>query len=188
MWVSNALGLALGAGILLLAATAAIWRVAAWNAGPAAMLIHDEGLPLGSLAPGVAGHRGDGDVDLAFLGGYTFVVFGGENCEPCADLVEIAPVHPATRWMRLVYLSATDHAPGRSGLANRWETYRLDNEVAAREQWRAPVIPYYHVVDERGRVRAKGVANKDAHLDRLFSILPLRPAEQEVALIGGGVA
>ena len=186
-WPANAAALAALGLPALLAALAAIWRAAAWNAKPAQALIHDNGLPVGAVAPGLAGHAGDDDVDTAFIGGYSFVVFGDDRCVPCQMLVEAASKHPATRWMRLVYASKSGVLPGAPHFASRWEAIRLHNEDRAREQWNAPVTPYFHVIDERGRIRAKGIANRPEHLDRIFMVLPSRRAEIEATLLEGAL-
>jgi hypothetical protein len=152
---------------------ALLWRLAAWRVRPAAALIEDEGLLVGSEAPQVAAHRGDQDAHLGFVGRTSFVVFGQQPCEPCNQLLEVAAWHPATRHMRLVYLSDSDDVLGvEPQVKARWEMYRLHDSQAARAQWRAPVNPYFHVVDEDGRILAKGVANRAEHLDRLLSLRP----------------
>ena len=75
--------------------------------------------------------------------------------------------------MRLVYVSDDDETLGiEPDIAGRWEAYRFHDMWRARDQWRAPVAPYFHVIDPDGRVVAKGVANPPAHLDPLLSLVP----------------
>lgn len=181
----NAVALGLAVSVVGSYTLAAIWRAAAWNASPAEVLIHDEGLPLGSRAPELAAHYGEEDYHLTFAGRYTFIAFGVDGCDPCAGLVEAATAHPATKRMRRVYVGTSDDLPGRLSRIPDWEVYRFHDGASARRQWRAPVNPYFYVIDERGRIRAKGIANQPAHLDRLLAILPARAPHVELSLSGG---
>jgi hypothetical protein len=74
--------------------------------------------------------------------------------------------------MRLVYVGDSEDLHLEPHILARWEVYRFHDERATRERWRAPVSPYFHVVDAAGYVLAKGVANKPDHLDRLLSLRP----------------
>jgi len=153
-------------------ALALLWRLGSWHVGPAEALIEDEGLSVGDTAPEIAAHLGDRARHLTFGGETTFVAFGLHGCEPCRDLVNAAASHPATSYMRLVYLSDVDKIDVESQIRSRWEIYRFDNASYVRRQWRAPVSPYFHVVDEAGCIVAKGVANRPEHLDRLLGLGP----------------
>lgn len=155
-----------------LLALALLWRLGSWLVSPSEALNEDEGLPLGSEAPQVAAHLGGQDYHLSFAGQTSFVVFGLDGCAPCRDLLGVAVRHPATGYMRLVYLSDAESVDIEPQLKSRWEVYRLHDPDAAPRQWRAPVSPYFHVVDEAGRIRAKGVASKPEHLDRLLTLRP----------------
>jgi hypothetical protein len=154
-----------------LLALALLWRIGALRIGLSDRLIEQEGLPIGFEAPQVAGYQGEREVHLSIVGATTFLVFGVRDCRPCDELLSIVPNHPATRYMRLVYLSDHDQVDVEPQIAAAWEVYRLHNP-AARSQWHAPVSPYFHVINENGRVIAKGVANKPEHLDRLLSLFP----------------
>jgi hypothetical protein len=50
-------------------------------------------------------------------------------------------------------------------------------------QWRAPVSPYFHVIDHEGRIAAKGVASEASHLDRLMSVTPVGVPSRTLALL-----
>jgi hypothetical protein len=172
VWVANSVAiavLAFTAGALCLAL---LWRVALWRTRPVDQLMQDEGLPIGSPAPQVACYRGGQDMHLDFLGTFTLVVFGTDDCRPCGELIEVAARHPATRGMRLVYLSGSGAITAPDDARSRWEAYRFHDETSARSMWRAPVSPYYHLIDHAGRILAKGVANKPEHLDHLLAIGP----------------
>ena len=149
-----------------------LWRLGSWLVDQSEALNEDEGLAVGSEAPQVACHAGEQEFHLTLVGRTAFVAMGTFGCQPCSDLLTAAARHPASAHMRLIYLSDTDQVEVDPQVAVFWETYRFHDEDAARRQWRAPVSPYFHVVDEHGRVRAKGVASRPEHLDRLLSLQP----------------
>jgi hypothetical protein len=173
-WLANVVALAAAAALVTAWALALLWRVGSWHIAPAATLTIDEGLRVGSQAPELACTATDGaDMHLGFEGTWSFVVFGTEACGPCYQLLAAAPKHPATRSLRRVYVvdgAISDLSPEA---LESWEVYTYHDETSAREMWRAPVSPYFHVVDPRGRVAAKGVANLPEHLDRLLSLRPV---------------
>lgn len=169
-WVANALGLMLGAAVVGIAALALLWRVGSWHLHPAAILTFDEGLALGAKAPELAGATSIADAHIRWGGRLTFLVFGIRGCKPCDQLLQIAPRHPATRHMRLVYLTDDRSDPVLD--ETRWEIYEYHDQESQRRSWRAPVSPYFHVIGTNGRVAAKGVANSESHLDRLLKLLP----------------
>lgn len=169
----NFMGLILLSGAVAYLAFALLWRVGGWHIAPAATLTHDEGLAIGGIAPQIAAYRGDEEFHLSFDGGsFTLVVFGTRGCEPCIDLLEAATRHPITRSMRLIYVSNSDRVDLDENVLGHWELFRFHDETLAREQWRAPVSPYFHLIDSRGRIADKGVANHIDHLDRLIAVAP----------------
>ena len=183
-WGVNAA--ALGAVLLAVAifCLALLWQVGSWHIPRLAQLMFDEGLQVGSAAPEIAAHTLNGqDAHLTFGGTLSLVVFGASGCRPCEELLAAAGSHPATRHMRRVYLTNDVSTDVARDAIERWEVYAFHNEDRARQQWRAPVSPYFHLIDERGLILGKGVANKPEHLDRLFAVQPrsLRGAEPEVA-------
>jgi hypothetical protein len=153
-------------------AVSLLWRVSLWFMPPVERLMTTEGLPIGGSAPEIAAHSGPGEYHLSFRGVWTFLVFGSRDCEPCQDLLRVASSHPATRMMRLVYVGDSQEVEVDCNQNQSWETYRFHDEALSREQWLAPVNPYFHVIDPRGRIAAKGIGNKHAHLDRLFGLAP----------------
>ncbi len=165
-----ALGFVFFAEALL--AIALLGRVGSWHVHPAELLTRDEGLRLGSSAKEVAGYSGEQEIHVSFGQKPTFLVFGSSGCEPCDGLLKVATTHPATRSARLVVFSDDENLSVPSHLVAHWESYRFHDEKAARADWRAPVSPYFHLIDAFGRVAAKGVANRPAHLDRLLSLPP----------------
>ncbi len=171
-WVANTIALFVGAAAVWTFALALLWRIGSWHVSQTEALIEEEGLPVGSEALQVAAHARGDEFHLDFLGRTSFVVFGLSECAPCTDLLVIATQHPATSHMRLVYLSDSERIDIDPDVAFHWEVYRLHDGDAARRQWRAPVSPYFHVIDESNRIQAKGVANKPDHLDRLLALRP----------------
>lgn len=151
---------------------ALLWRVGAWQTHPAQTLVEDEGLRVGSSAPQITALRGTDEFHLAFQGQTAFVVFGTKTCGPCRSLLRAAGTHPATRSMRLVYVGDSEEIDVEPEIARRWETYRFHDEVNARKRWRAPVSPYFHVIDGVGRIAAKGIGSSPLHLDRLLALNP----------------
>lgn len=169
----NSFAIIFVAGWLIVLGLALLWRIGSWNLSPAAVLTHDEGLRLGTTAPQLASHRGDSEYHLDFVGNTTLLVFGQEGCKPCLQLLDAAPKHPATRHARLVYV--TNNEPTGAELDHafpRWELYRFHHEDLARDMWRAPVSPYFYLIDADGVIVAKGLANAPEHLDRLLDITP----------------
>jgi hypothetical protein len=169
-WVANWFGLFLALTTVVWLALALLWRFGSWKTSNVELLTHTEGLRIGAEAPDIAGYVGEQEMHVSLEGRETFVVFGTEGCEPCVQLLAAAAVHPATRSVRKIYFS--DGALDDPELVNSWEIYRFHDENAARRAWRAPVSPYFHLVDAGRRVVAKGVANRPEHLDRLLAIPP----------------
>jgi hypothetical protein len=187
MLLSNALGLVVVAMLTAWLALSLYWRVGRWNLHPAERLTLDEGLRVGSKAKEVACHAGESEHHLSFGGKFSLLVFGREDCEPCSEILRVAAQHPATRSMRLVYVSNVDVPVVDPSISVRWEFYRFHAEDAARKQWRAFVSPYFHVIDPDGMVVAKGVANKPGHLNRLLDVAPPATVRMPVDNIGGKV-
>jgi hypothetical protein len=171
-WWANVVLLLTLTVCLAFLAIALLWRVGSWQVGRAQSLNEDEGLRIGARAPQLAAHVGDTDWHLSFDGIFSFVVFGVRGCRPCEELLRVAVWHPATSQMRLVYVGDTEEVDIEPEISGRWEIYRFHNEDSAREMWRAWASPYFHVVDPRGMIAAKGIANHPAHLDRLLSLAP----------------
>lgn len=159
--------------IIALMAFALLWRVGSWSIPPSQSLVEDEGLRVGAQAPQLAATAQDDEYHLEFLGQWTFFALGSAGCSPCAGLLDLAPRHAATRWMRLVYVSDVAPVDIDSPSSELWETYKFHNEDLARQAWRAPVSPYFHVIDPSGRIAAKGLASHSDHLDRLMSLSPI---------------
>lgn len=166
--------LGLGVSALTLAAfvLAMMWRVGSWRMSPAASLIHDEGLPIGSRASEIAAHRGADEFHLTFGFKRTFLVFGAASCVPCKDLMVAAATHPATRDLRLVLVSDSVDLDIPGPFRESWEIYSFDDERLAREQWRARVSPYFYLIDEDGTIMDKGIGSHADHLDRLLALPP----------------
>jgi len=171
-WVANAIVI----GILLTCVFAVVlgllWRVGAWYVSPAASLTLDEGLSPGAHAPDIAAYAGEQEMHLYFTGRRTFVVFGTRGCEPCKQLLVAASSHPAIASMRKVYVGDYEETDLSPHVLHKWERYRFHDEIRTRQTWRAPVSPYFHVVDSDGKIIAKGIANTRRHLDRLLQIQP----------------
>jgi hypothetical protein len=167
----NALVLFACSALVLVLAVALTGRIGSWQISTAATLNLDDGLRIGEEAPQIACYLHDQEMHLSFGGQPAFVVFGTAACPPCKDLLEIAVSHPATKPLRKVFVadSYPDVSPDVEG---PWEIYTFHHEQSAREMWRAPVSPYFHVIDSLGRIAAKGIANRPEHLDRLLALKP----------------
>jgi hypothetical protein len=160
---------------------ALLWRVGSWHVSPAATLTYDEGLAIGSPAPEVACHAIDGsDRHLSFGGRTAMVVMGNAGCRPCGSLLRVAATHAATRSMRRVYLTDSDAEDLDPAALASWEVYLYHDEESVRDTWRAPVSPYFHVVDPRGAIVEKGVASESEHLDRILHLRPPSASEPTV--------
>lgn len=171
-FLANIVSLFVVCAIGVFLSLALLWRVGSWRVSSAEVLNTDEGLPVGSVAPDVAGHHGAQDAHLEFGAVPTFLVFGASTCQPCKELLSIAPSHPALRGFRFVYVGDSEELDLHPSLLDPWEIYRFNDEASARALWRAPVSPYFHFIDDRRRVVAKGIANKPEHLDRLLMLQP----------------
>ena len=178
MVLANIFALAVAYCLIGWLAISLYWRLSRWNVGKAQRLAEDDGLTIGSRAREIACTSRGQDRHLSFRDVYTLVVFGGHECPPCQELISVAARHPATRGMRLVYISDTDSTALPPSISARWEHYQFHDEPSTRFQWRAPVSPYFHVIDPAGSVIAKGVANKMGHLDRLLDIAPRQLSTQ----------
>jgi hypothetical protein len=160
-----------------------LWRVGAWLVSPAETLTVDEGLKIGTAAPQVACYSVAGDeMHLDFEVRTSFVVFGTYGCVPCEQLLRAASWHPATRSIRRVYIADERVGDLDPAILDEWEVFTFFDETATREMWRAPVSPYFHLVDPRGRISAKGVASRPDHLDRLLTLAPPTLARQKFPL------
>jgi hypothetical protein len=172
-WLANVVALTGVAFAICVWSLALLWRVGSWHLSPAATLTFDEGLRIGSQAPQVACRSVEGaEMHLSFDGAVSFVVFGSDGCKPCVALLGAAGRHPATRAMRRVYLTNGGVDDLSSEILSGWEAYVYEDEDAARETWRAPVSPYFYVINEAERVVEKGVGSTSDHLDRLFHLKP----------------
>ncbi|MGH2912496.1 MAG: hypothetical protein ACRDJ3_08480 [Solirubrobacteraceae bacterium] len=168
--IANEVALAIGAAVALLLALSLLWRIGAWLVPQSVSLNFDRGLPIGSSAPPVAAQTSDYDVDLGFGGAQrTFLVFALTECKPCQELLSVAHRHPATRSMRLVYL--TDRFQ-EEAYPREWEVYRYVDQTFTRRIWDVQVSPYFYVIDEAGQIVDKGLANRPEHLDRLMGLMP----------------
>jgi hypothetical protein len=171
-WTVNIIALSAFTALAFALTLSMLWRVVSWTKPKAELLNEDEGLPIGSFAKTIAAHAGEVELDVTFGDKPTFLVFGTSNCRPCGELLHVASIHPATRTLRKVFVSDADAFDIDTDDAVDWEGYRFDNEHSARADWRAPVSPYFHLMDEFGRVAAKGLANRPEHLDRLLELPP----------------
>lgn len=171
-WTVNVIALSLLCVLVGCLTLALLWRVVTWEKPRADILNQDEGVPVGSFAKPLAAHAGEMERDITFGDVPAFLVFGTSDCRPCSELLFVASRHPATRGLRKIYVSDTGELDLDTDFAVAWESYRFDSEEAARAAWRTPVSPYFYLLDEFGRVAAKGLANRPEHLDRLLEIPP----------------
>ena len=146
-WVPNAFALFLLLGATGALGLALLWRVGSWQLSPAATLNEDEGLPIAASAPEIAGSLHGQDIHLTLKGTTTFLVFGTDGCAPCAELLEVAADHPATRGNRRVYFGGAHGLEIPADVEGKWEIYAFHDELETRKLWRAPVSPYFHVID-----------------------------------------
>lgn len=160
----------LTAALLAFLALSLVWRIGGWDLPTADLLNSDYGLGLGSKAPEIALRRGTQEWHLV-VDVPTIIVFGTAGCSPCDDLLVAGARHPALRPLRRVYVS--DALVEHPEIVNRnWELFVFDDEWAVRRMWNAPVSPYFHLVGAEGRILAKGVASRAAHLDKLLDLTP----------------
>lgn len=171
-WTANVIALSLTLAGTAALALALLWRVTTWQTHAADQLTNFEGLSIGSLTKPLSAHTGREDAEVMFGDKVTFLVFATSNCKPCGELLRVVVTHPATRHMRKVVVSDDDRLQIPQELGCLWESYRFHDEERSRADWRAPVSPYFYVIDEFSRILAKGVANRSEHLDRLLDLPP----------------
>jgi hypothetical protein len=171
-WTTNAVALALFCCLIGALALALLWRVVTWETHPAELLTMDEGLPIGTFAKPLTAHLGEKEIEVTFGDVPAFLVFGSSDCRPCTELLRAASRHPATRHLRLIAISDSEALDLDTDYATAWESYRFEGEQTARAVWRAHVSPYFYLLDEFGRIAAKGLANRPDHLDRLLELPP----------------
>jgi len=138
-------------------------------------LMIDRGPAIGTLAPGfdVEAH-GSGKVAIggpSVDGRSTLLLFVGPTCPVCRKLLPIVPslARAENSWLRMIVVSDGQHhshAAAAARLAERDVAYVLSEPVG--RAYAIGRLPYAVLIDEAGRVRAKGLVNSREHLESLF--------------------
>jgi methylamine dehydrogenase accessory protein MauD len=162
----------LAAAVLLLARELAVLyrRLPAVGA-----LMIDRGPGIGTLAPGFAVESANGV--RAIIGGpaedgrSTLLLFVGPTCPVCRKLMPLIPslARAEGAWLRMIVVSdgqSAAHAAHAARLAERGVAYLLSEPVG--RAYAIGRLPYAVLIDEAGRVRAKGLVNSREHLESLF--------------------
>lgn len=149
------------------------------------------GLPLGALAPAVAG--GDVFGNPATLGTArgkkTLILFLSRGCKACRQVVLMVPT--LTRWEQteLLLVVGGSALDARLYMAEHHREERFpsvpvlcDRDYGLMEKYKVSAVPYVVVVDEDGRVGAKGSPLASAEIAMLLRQSDeLRRKRQEAA-------
>jgi methylamine dehydrogenase accessory protein MauD len=138
-------------------------------------LMIDRGPGIGTQAPyfAVATHGGGS----ATIGGEsadgrsTLLLFVGPTCPVCRKLMPLIPslARAEGAWLKMIVVSdgpSTAHAAHAAALVERGVGYVLSETVG--RAYSIGRLPYAVLIDEAGRVRAKGLVNSREHLESLF--------------------
>ena len=164
-------GLALFEALLLMAITRQVGDFHAyWVTDDA-----DQGLPAGAQAPLLPERDLYGRTLPPIAAGRARVLlFISKGCSACHDAMKFVPEAAASTAFDLVLIvgNTDDAARVFMGEFRREGAFPdvlvfADEERTTFEQYRVTVTPYAMVVDDGGAVRAKGVASKQEHLDRI---------------------
>lgn len=159
---------------------------------PMGALMMDEGPKVGDLAPvfnlaTLAGPR----VQVGAPGTHsTLVFFVSPTCPVCKKLLPIVKSIAAAEagWLRVVFASdgeAQAHVAMRRRAALEAFPYVLSSELGMA--FRVGKLPYAVLLDEAGRVRAKGLVNSREQLESLFTAKELNVASVQDYVAGQGV-
>ncbi len=141
---------------------------------PMGALVMDTGPKPGDLAPTFElDALGGGRVRL---GGVqprsTLIFFLSPTCPVCKKLLPILKSIQAaeSRWLDIV-LASDGEAPAHEGFRQRAQLSQFPYVLSAAlgMQYRVSKLPHAVLVDEAGRVRAKGLVNSREQLDSLFA-------------------
>ena len=141
---------------------------------PMGALVMDTGPKAGDLAPAFElDALGGGRVRL---GGVqprsTLIFFLSPTCPVCKKLLPILKSIQAaeSKWLDIVLASDGD-APAHESFRQRAELTQFPYVLSAAlgMQYRVSKLPHAVLVDEAGRVRAKGLVNSREQLDSLFA-------------------
>jgi len=138
-------------------------------------LMIDRGPGIGTLAPDFAVATQDGGG--AAIGGQsadgrsTLLLFVGPTCPVCRKLMPLIPslARAEGAWLKMIVVSdgpSAAHAAHAARLAEHGVAYVLSEAVG--RAYSIGRLPYAVLIDEAGRVRAKGLVNSREHLESLF--------------------
>jgi len=142
---------------------------------PMGALTMDKGPKVGDVAPVFdlrALNRAPVTIGGASAGGFsTMLMFVSPTCPVCKKLLPIVKsiADSESRWLRVIFTSDGDEPEQKEFV----ERYRLDPfpMVLSSElgmTYRVSKLPYAVLIDEEGRVRAKGLVNTREHLESII--------------------
>jgi len=142
---------------------------------PMGALTMDKGPKVGDVAPVFdlrALNRAPVTIGGASAGGFsTMLMFVSPTCPVCKKLLPIVKsiADSESRWLRVIFTSDGDEPEQKEFV----EHYRLDSfpMVLSSElgmTYRVSKLPYAVLIDEEGRVRAKGLVNTREHLESII--------------------
>jgi methylamine dehydrogenase accessory protein MauD len=141
---------------------------------PMGALMLDQGPKVGEAAPVFAlENLGGGTVQIGGAqGASTLLMFVSPTCPVCKKLLPIAKsIERSERdWLRLVFASDGDrpeHMAFRHRAGLEGHPYLLSTELGMG--FKVGKLPYAVLIDEAGRVRAKGLVNSREQLESLFT-------------------
>jgi methylamine dehydrogenase accessory protein MauD len=101
----------------------------------------------------------------------TMLMFVSPTCPVCKKLLPIVRSIAAseTRWLRLVFTSDGDEPAQQAFVRrHRLESFPMVLSSELGMTYRVSKLPYAVLIDEEGRVRAKGLVNTREHLESII--------------------
>ncbi len=101
----------------------------------------------------------------------TMLMFVSPTCPVCSKLLPIVKsiAHSEQRWLRVVFTSDGDDAEQREFVSRHGlERFPMVLSSELGMTYRVGKLPYAVLIDEEGRVRAKGLVNTREHLESIL--------------------
>jgi methylamine dehydrogenase accessory protein MauD len=143
-----------------------------------------DGIELGTLAPDfrLTDQYGNVQRPIDYRGRPLLVLFGSPNCGPCKvllpELHEWAADHPevGVLWLNLASAEENARYAQDNGATLPMSAHTPADGVV--ERFKVRVTPFLFFLDERGIVRAKGLANTRDALDMYYNRLRSTPSDE----------
>jgi methylamine dehydrogenase accessory protein MauD len=137
--------------------------------------VQRDGLPVGEEAPPISGVTTKGEeIEWIPASGYfSFLAFVAPDCTPCANILPFINQVALTNRSIQVILIASGPQEVVTQLLNKYNLSSsalclADNGSGAADQYRVRVTPFAFMVNNDGRVLAKGLCDNKTRLEQLL--------------------